>query len=246
VEQTLVTNDGTLEVLSSRNFASTSSGLVNNGTIQLGGGTLTAASLTNNSGSQLTGFGTFNPTGGVTIGNGVMVSPGSPSAGHYVAAMAFNATTLGSGGAYAFDLMNAPGVAGTDYDTINVSGTLTITSTSIAPFTIGVESINPGTGAPGLANFNSAVGYQWTLLAATSVSGFSASDFTINSGSFSNSLGIGSFFVSSNGSDVFLNFTPVPEPSTWALLGTGVAAVGWAAWRRRRRAAAVRPAGAAT
>jgi hypothetical protein len=234
LEQTLTTNDGTLEVLANRNFASTSSGLTNNGIFQLGGGTLTAASLTNNPGSQLLGTGTFNPTGGVTIGGGVLVSPGSASANNYVGAMTFNSGTLGPGGTYTFDVANASGTAGTGYDTIAVSGTLNITATSISPFTINLESINPGTGLPGMATFNSSTSYQWTLLSATSVTGFNASDFALNAGSFTNSLGVGGFYFSSTGTDIFLNFTPVPEPSTWALIGVGVAAVGLVALRRRR------------
>jgi hypothetical protein len=85
-----------------------------------------------------------------------------------------------------------------------------------------------------MANFLSSGTYQWTLLSAGTVSGFNASDFTINDSSFTNSIGIGGFFVSASGSDIFLNFTPIPEPSTWALMAAGVAALGFAGWRRRR------------
>ncbi|HEY5080076.1 MAG TPA: PEP-CTERM sorting domain-containing protein [Opitutaceae bacterium] len=37
-----------------------------------------------------------------------------------------------------------------------------------------------------------------------------------------------------------MNFTPVPEPSTWALLGSGLAAVALFGLRRRRSPAGVR------
>jgi hypothetical protein len=235
LESTLTANNGTLEVLASRNFASTSGALANNGTIQLGGGTLTTTgALTNGSGSTLSGFGTFNPSGGVTIGSGVTVSPGSASAGNYVAAMTFNSATLGTGGTYNFDVENAGGSAGVGYDTINVTGTLNVTATS---FTINLESVNAGSGLPGAATFNSATGYQWTLLSSTSLTGFSPSDFILNTGSFTNGLAGGGFSVANMGNNIVLDFTPVPEPSTWALMAAGIAALGLAGWRRRRAAA---------
>jgi PEP-CTERM motif len=236
LEQTLVTNNGSLQVIGGRNFSSTSSGLTNSGTIQLGGGTLIASSLTSNPGSRLTGFGAFNPTGGVAIGTGVTVSPGSTSPGNFVATLSFNNIAFNQGGTYTFALMNATGVAGTDYDTLTVTGAggPTFNATPGSPFTIGIESINPGIETPGLANFSSGSSYQWTILSSTNpITGFNASDFTINTSAFANSLGIGSFFLSSNSNDIFLNFTPVPEPSTWALLGAGLAAI--AACLRRRR-----------
>jgi len=208
-------------------------------------GTLTAASLVNNPGSTLSGSGTFGPTGGVTIGNNALVSPGSATANNYVATLSFNAAsnplTLGPGGVATFDVQNASGTAGSGYDTINVTGTsgvLTISATSGTPFAISVESINPGTGLPGAATFNMTQSYQWTLASATSIVGFNALDFTVSNGSFANSLGGGYFSVSANANDIFLNFTPVPEPSTWALIAAGVALVGFAGWRRRPAKAA--------
>jgi hypothetical protein len=234
LEQTLTTNDGTLEILANRNFASTSNGLTNNGILQLGGGTLTASSLTNTPGSQIVGTGTLSPTGGVTIGSGVLVSPGTTGAHAYVGAMTFNSATLGPGGAFAFDVADASGTAGTGYDTIAVAGALNVTATSPMPFTIDLRSIDPGTGAPGLATFNPNSSYQWTLLSAASVTGFNPSDFALNTALFANGPGTSGFSLSSSGTDIFLNFTPVPEPSTWSMIGAGAAAVGLAALRRRR------------
>jgi len=226
VEQTLTTNDGTLEVIGNRNFSG-SNGLINNGVVQLGGGTLTAPSLTSNPGSVLSGFGTFSPAGGTTIGNGAEVSPGSAAAGQRIATLSFGTPlTFGPAGVYAFDLKNAPGaMAGTDYDTVSVSGVLSVTSTPGSPFSIAVESIDPASGNPGLANFNPAQPYSWTLVSAGSISGFNPADFSFNTSAFQNSLGGGSFSMGQLGNSLTLNFVPVPEPGTWALLLAGVAVV---------------------
>ncbi len=99
-----------------------------------------------------------------------------------------------------------------------------------------IQSINVGTGIPGVATFNMLSTYQWTLVSAASITGFSASDFALNTSGFTNSLGGGSFSISAGSSAIFLNFTPVPEPSTWALLATGAAAVAWTARRRHLKA----------
>ena len=166
------------------------------------------------------------------------MSPGSASANSYVATLSFSTPlTLGNGGSTTFDIENASGAAGTGYDTISAGGAVTITATSGSPFTINIESISPGSGTPGAATFNSAQSYQWTLLSAASISGFSASDFLLNSSSFSNSLGTGNFYLTSSSTDIYLNFQPVPEPSTWALLGVGAVALAVCGLRRRPRLA---------
>jgi hypothetical protein len=237
LQQTLTVNKGTLEVLAGANFASTSSGLTNSGVLQLGGGTLTAASLGNGPGSKLTGFGTLNPTGGVAIGQGVLISPGSAVHNQYVNTLSFgsNGGSLGPGGTYAFDIMDSSApIPGVDNDTIRVAGTLNVSATATDPFTLALESISPGTGSPGPASFNSSGTYQWTLVSAATITGFNASDFTINTRAFANGLGSGSFFLSATGSDIFLNFTPVPEPASWALIGLGGAAIGLLTLRRPR------------
>jgi hypothetical protein len=85
--------------------------------------------------------------------------------------------------------------------------------------------------------FNSGQTYQWTLLAATGgITGFTGSNqfFVDSSSYFLNGTSGGIFSVSVSGNDLMLNFTPVPEPSTWAMMASGLCALA-AAVRRRRR-----------
>ncbi|MDQ8160166.1 MAG: PEP-CTERM sorting domain-containing protein, partial [Gemmatimonadota bacterium] len=78
--------------------------------------------------------------------------------------------------------------------------------------------------------------YDWTFLTATGgISGFAADQFVINSGNFANPV-YGSFAVVQQGNSLALSYTPVPEPSTWVLVMTGLAFGGWRMSRRRQRA----------
>ncbi len=98
-----------------------------------------------------------------------------------------------------------------------------------------VQSINPGGGNPGMASFNAAQAYSWTLLTAgTGITGFNPAYFTVDASGFQNSLAGGAFSVGEVGNTLTLDFTPVPEPSTWMLLLAGAAAACSVLVRRRR------------
>jgi hypothetical protein len=61
----------------------------------------------------------------------------------------------------------------------------------------------------------------------------------LNTSAFSNALNSGTFSLSvtefaGGSAGLFLNFTPVPEPSTWALLIAGLGAIGFVSLRRHR------------
>jgi autotransporter-associated beta strand protein len=182
----------------------------------------------------LGGSGTFSPAAPFTFSGGGTVSPGIPIDSEYVSTLSFGSgVTFGTGGVYNLNVANAGGVAGTDYSTIFVNGTLTLTA-SPGSFMIALNSIGSG-GGPGPAIFNPAQPYSMTILTTSSgITGFSPTLFTVTTTNFQNSLAGGSFAVGDSGDSLTLNFTPVPEPSTWALMLTGVGAVG-AAIRRRRR-----------
>jgi autotransporter-associated beta strand protein len=146
--------------------------------------------------------------------------------------------TFSGNSGMAFSIMNSTGTAGTDFSLVNVVGSVTFDS-SISPetpFTVEVIGFN-GTTTGAALTFDNTSMHSWTLLSATSMSftgGFSALNFSIDTSNFSNSLGTGGFYVSQSGNNLVLNFTPVPEPSTWVLMAGGLCVLVAAAVRRRR------------
>jgi hypothetical protein len=88
------------------------------------------------------------------------------------------------------------------------------------------------------SNFNNAQAYSWTLISAGSVvvpGGFDPNSFTVGSTTdFQKAVGGGAFSVAELGNNLMLNFTSVPEPSSWALMANGLCTL-VAAVRRRGR-----------
>jgi hypothetical protein len=225
-----------------------------NGTLIANTGVTLSNALTFTDGGTLAGFGTFSPGAAISIQNGSFLIPGSatltgetgPPSIPVQGTLAFGASTpltFGTGGILKFSLVDANGAAGAGYSTVNANGGLNITATSGSPFDIQIYSFAPGTtaiNATNAMNFSTSAGYSWTLVSSpTAITGFNANDFTFDTSNFFNGVGAGGFYVTDTGNDLVLNFSPVPEPSTWVLLGCGAATVGVLSWRRRKRFQAV-------
>lgn len=221
--------------------------VVVSGTLATNIGAVVANPITLNDGGTLAGFGTFSPGGTLLFENSSTLIPGAatltgltgPSSIPVIGTLSFGGSTsldFSQGGNLIFGITDANGAAGVGYSTISVAGGLNISATSLSPFNISIYSYTPGMNTVSSpANFNPSQFYSWTLVsAAGGITNFNAGAFNINYGNFSTSTGTGGFYVTEIGNDLMLDFSPVPEPSTWALMGSGVFALGTILVVRRR------------
>lgn len=185
-----------------------------------GSGTVTVAA-----GAKLTGTGTIIPNTGTTAGNTVTVNgtiqPGTDAATGTltIGSSSPNATvSVNSSGTYRWTVSNvgspstAPGgsSATSVQSELVVNGNLTFT-----PGTFEVVGLS-------VANFDNTQPYSWRV--ATGTAGVSIGSTQPTFSVTGLSTGGGSFYLSSGGTAVFLNYAPVPEPAT--VLLTCAAAAG--------------------
>ncbi|HVU26013.1 MAG TPA: autotransporter-associated beta strand repeat-containing protein [Opitutus sp.] len=211
-------------------------------------------------GGVLGGFGTFTATNTIVIGTNAHLNPGDHSPGELTFT---NNLGWSGGGYYEFNVQQASGTAGAGYDLLNITGQLTFTATTVeeaypggphastlttpGPFTLNVYSLD-GSGSQGLlADFDPNHAYSWTIVHTTRgfndggapLLSFPSGSLILDTSFFEgyNNLNGGSFSLSISGNDLLLNFNPaaVPEPSTWALLLCGLAALGLFARRAAPR-----------
>ncbi len=204
-------------------------------TLQLNGGLLVnngriAGPLVVNFGGVAKGAGQF---GAVTVTDGGSFSPGnSPGTARTGSA------TWAAGGSYLVELAAATGTAGTDWDLWAIDGGLDITAGTSANsrFTISLVSLvsqdSAGALSP-LAGFDPLRGHRWLIADTTlGITGFDTARFTLDSRGFANATAGGSFSLAVSDGDLYLNFAPVPEPGTWALMLGGLAGLAGLARRR--------------
>ena len=200
------------------------------GGTQITGGTL----LVNNATGSGTGTGNVSVSnGGLLAGTGSITgivtnrAGGTISAGNQVGVLNLGSSVWLGGSTNRWDISNATGAAGTGWDLLNLSGSLTINATTNNKAYIDITSFTLG-GLPGLAsNFNPTNNYLWTILTASGGISFAPgeSELTVLDllvGNFINPQTGGRFgiFVSTDGRNLNLTYTPfvpVPEPSGYSI-----------------------------
>jgi autotransporter-associated beta strand protein len=209
--------------------------IISGGTLAINGDSRGATgSVTVSSGGTLAGSGTVG--GATTIQSGAIHAPGnSPGLQTFN-----NGLTYNTGSTFQWELIdNTSDGRGANYDGVNVTG--------------GTLSI--GAGASSSLVFNSSgsavrwsdafwgADRSWLVFDNANSPSPSGSVFsTINLSEDINNLQLtssrpgASFSWSQEGNDLYLKYTAVPEPSTYALLALASAALGVHAWRKRRPA----------
>jgi hypothetical protein len=230
---------GTLLVDTGASIASSAS-IVNGGLLTVKG---TAGNVTVNGGGSLGGSGTV---GALTLNNGGLLNPGnSPGT--------LNATSasLLAGSTYNWEINNAagaPSAAGTNWDLLNVTGALNLSTLDTSnKLDLVLKSLgSDGLGTTSLSGFTIDTAYSWVFAQAGSINnvnftvGADVTDyFNINTTAFNGGAQLASYFKVEVGETTVsgstlktLQLMTIPEPSSaslMALAGTALLVL-----RRRR------------
>lgn len=205
-------------------------------TLQLDGGELRYTSATamdlNNTGTfsftsgTLTGTNWEGGLSGLTIGSGQTVAPGtSPGAA------STGSQTWAGGGTYQFEINDAEGTSGSNWDHLTVTGDLDISGLSSAdPFIIDLMSLTAGNNAGEADNFTDSAVYEWEFVSFANLIGTFSSDlFLVDTANFQNTFNQ-DFEVNQSGNTLVVS--AIPEPSSLILLL--IAGVGLTGLRNRR------------
>lgn len=181
----------------------------------------TAGGVVLESNGLLGGTGTM---GDVNLKAGSYLTPGN-SPGLLTAASA----TWAAGSTYNWEIDNATGTAGTNWDVFSVTGALDMSAlSSSAQMNLVLESLS-------IANYSTSTSFSWVIAQAGSFTGYAADNtdltslFNINTAAFNGgtaaNLPNGGFQVVTGTADGLrtLNLLAVPEPSTGSMLGLGFA-----------------------
>lgn len=149
-------------------------------------------------GGQLTGVNGVMED--VTLTSGTL-SPGANG----VTLLNMNSLAI-SGGAYQWNITNATGAAGTNWDLLRVgsgSGAVNLSGAAAGSITVRVVFAS-GT----LTNFDHQAAGSWMIVDAGSVSGFNANKFVVDDSAFGPGSDGGTWSVSQSGGDLYLDYAP--------------------------------------
>ena len=221
---------GTLTA-SHNNALGSGSATISGGTLAIGNGITLANTISLGASGTLSGTGTAALTGSLggtgtlagslTLGSGANINPGnSPGILSNTGTLTFD-----SGSTYTWELaaLSTTG-AGTNFDQIANTGIINLNGGSLA--------LSLGSYAPSADPFWT-VNRSWTVISTTgggSITG-TALSISISQTPWSS---YGSFSTGLSGQDMVVNWTAIPEPSTYAALA-GVLALCGVMWHRRRQ-----------
>lgn len=191
----------------------------------------------------LAGLGTFAPTSfngtpgaPVVIGANQVIIPGVPDDFATPGKLTISGNlSFATGGSFQWLMQDPSDPEG--YSLLYISGNLDLTTVAPGTLTLELTSID-STGLSGSPSDGIVFGQSYTvpiMETGGSILGFDPAKFSFDTTSFQGGEIPSSFFsVTADTNRLYLNFTAVPEPSTWALLILGAGFVGVTAWRRRR------------
>jgi autotransporter-associated beta strand protein len=224
---TNITN-GTLAVTGSGDINSTSGVTIgSSGTLRYNSSVAYSGGAITNNGGTITGTGDIGTA--ITLDSlADKLAPGnSPGIQEYTVAQTWGSFT------YQWETNNFTGTtAGTDFDQLGITGSLTLTGAAANSYALDILSLT-GSNTSGLVPNFAETNRQWTILTATGgITGFNAAYWNLNTGGFTSSPAwTGSFTVTADSNNIYLNYATVPEPGAALLGGLGTLFL-----LRRRRA----------
>jgi autotransporter-associated beta strand protein len=171
--------------------------------------------------------------GGVSLqGN---LSPGA--AANSIGTLHTDGMSWWEGGTYVWQIQDANGPAGSGYDFLSLDGVenpeLYIDGTPSSRVRIAVQSLTFSSVAGLASGLTPGATYHWTIASVSgTITNFDPASFEIDTAGFFNDPNTAGFTISQVGNDLILNYTAVPEPTTYAI-GI-VALLGGAVLLRRR------------
>lgn len=202
------------------------------GTTSVGGGELKITGSATHSDFTVAG-GTLSGTG--TIANLTLAAGGTLAPGNSPGTLNAGNTTWAGGGTFEWEINNATGTAGTNWDLLAISGGLTITASQANPFTVSLISLLANNSAGDVPNFDAGINHTYLIASTTGgITGFDTTDFILDVSGFTNDY-TGSWSLAVDGTNLHLNYaaTAIPEPATCVLV-VGAAMLALALTRRRR------------
>lgn len=213
---------GTLTLTGLSSFSGPTS--VTDGTLMVNG-TVSNSPITVSVEGTLSGAGTVAD---VTLAIGGILSPGSG-----VGNLTTGNLTVRGGSYYNWQIANATGTAGTGFDHVTSTGSLTFEADTLSRAKFNLWSLSaPGVdGAP--VNFDQSLAYDWEVASFGSILNFDPARFIIvrgpseGAGGFQGAVG-GTFSLTSDGSRLILHYAPTglaSGPAVWTD-GTGLWSAG--------------------